>query len=121
MSVSGTPDRPNPPHRMVLLLGISSIAASAEGKILLTSNLVLVEENNRASRSVYNKRVKLALFSLGLSRKMRGTHFSFWRADDKSGGTKRIHCRNHCFETQRLTGWQGLFVLGMGGKQFDWG
>ena len=52
MSVSGTPERPNPPNRMVLLLGISSIATSAEGKTLLISSLVLVDENNRASRRV---------------------------------------------------------------------
>jgi len=52
MSVSGTPDKPNPPQRIVLSLGISSIAASAEGNTLLIVNRELVEENNRASRNV---------------------------------------------------------------------
>jgi hypothetical protein len=52
MSVSGTPERPNPPQRIVLPLGISSIAASADGNTLLTSNLLFVDEKNRASRNV---------------------------------------------------------------------
>ena len=121
MSVSGTPDRPNPPHRMVLPLGISSMAASAEGKTLLISSLVLEDENNRASRSVWEHKISLA--ALFISREMRGTHFCFWRADDKSGSAKRIHCRNHSLEMQRLLsckdcGCDGAIVFGRGGEKF---
>ena len=54
MSVSGTPDRPNPPKRIVDPLGISSIAAFAEGKTLFTSRRRLVEEKRRARRRFCN-------------------------------------------------------------------
>jgi hypothetical protein len=37
ISVSGTPDRPKPPHRRVLSDCMSAIAASALGKTLLIS------------------------------------------------------------------------------------
>ena len=53
MSVSGTPERPNPPQRMVEPFGISSIAASAEGYTLSIFRTGRVEEKRRASRRVY--------------------------------------------------------------------
>ena len=52
MSVSGTPDKPKPPQRIVVSFLISSMAASAEGYTLLIVNLEFVEENNRANRNV---------------------------------------------------------------------
>lgn len=53
MSESATPDRPNPPHKMVAPLGMSSMAASADGKTLFTSRRGVDEEKRRARRSVY--------------------------------------------------------------------
>jgi hypothetical protein len=55
MRVSGTPERPNPPQRMVVLLSISSMAASADGYTLFIVSLELVEENNRASFNVWGR------------------------------------------------------------------
>lgn len=48
MSVSGTPERPKPPHRSVLSDCMSAIAAEAEGKTLLISWRRREEEKPRA-------------------------------------------------------------------------
>ena len=50
MRVSGTPQRPNPPARKVVLLLMFSSAAEAEGRILLISFLERVVENVRVLR-----------------------------------------------------------------------
>ena len=58
MSVSGTPDRPKPPHKIVAPEGISSTAVSAEEHTLFISSREAVEENNLARRSVWGKLAK---------------------------------------------------------------
>lgn len=50
MSVSGTPQRPKPPHRTVEFDFMSLIASAADGRTLLISRRWRVEEKERAKR-----------------------------------------------------------------------
>lgn len=61
MRVSGTPQRPKPPARRVLLDLMSARAAEAEERTLLIAWMRVVEEKERVRRRIWERDVSCVL------------------------------------------------------------